>query len=306
MGLKSLLRPIYHKYKNSYFKWYYVDNFSSMAKYKLNGHKLTPAGKKVLEELKQNGICITSVKELFGSEEILDKIIAEVKRIEAEKAAQINEQRKHVGEVADEKTFLFWVLGDTCPLDPDSPFGEFSLSPEVRQVVNGYYGLFPQLRFYNVWRNFKSNAPAMRSQLWHRDREDKGIMKVFLYLEDVDEGAGPFTYAPGTHLHGDIKIDPPSFKEGEGRNNPRSTDEQMATVVPKDKWIVGTGKRGAVIFADTAGYHKGGLARERDRLLFNLLYVSPASRAKVTFTELKKGYTPADTETKLALGAVLK
>jgi hypothetical protein len=306
MGLKSILRPIYHKYKNSYFKWYFLDNFSSVASYKLSGNKLSPAGQKVYDDLKKNGIAVTSVKELFGSDEILDNIIAEVKRIETEKASQIAEQRKHVGEVADEKTFLFWVLGDECQLDPDSPFGKFSLSRQVREVVNAYYGMFPQLRFYNVWRNFKTNAPAMRSQLWHRDREDKGIMKVFLYLEDVDLGAGPFTYAPGTHLHGNIKIDPPSFKEGEGRNNPRSTDEQMATVVPKDKWIVATGKKGTIIFADTAGYHKGGLARERDRILFNLMYVSPASTARVTFTDLKAGYEPADKETRHALGAVLK
>jgi hypothetical protein len=165
--------------------------------------------------------------------------------------------------------------------------------------------MYTELRFYNVWRNFKSNAPAMRSQLWHRDREDKGIIKVFLYLDDVDEGAGPFTYAPGTHLHGSIKTEPPSFLEGAARKNPRSTDDQMATVVPPEKWVKALGTKGTVIFADTAGYHKGGLARERDRILFNLMYVSPASTAQVSFTGLAKGYKPADNDTKMALGAML-
>lgn len=306
MGLKNILRPIYHKYHDSYFKWYYIDNFRSQAMYRLNSHSLSPAARRVADELKQNGICITSVKELFGSNEMLDKISAEVSRIENEKSAEITERRRHVGEVADEKSFLFCVLGDAFQLDPDSPFGQFALSPVIRQIANDYYGMFTELRYYDVWRNFKTDAPAMRSQLWHRDRDDKGIMKIFLYLDDVDEGAGPFTYAPGTHLHGPIRKDPPSFFESEKRRNPRSTDEQMATVVPQDKWIKGLGVKGTVIFADTAGYHKGGLARERDRLLFNMMYVSPASEARTTFAGIKNGYTPADKETRLALGSVLK
>jgi hypothetical protein len=274
--------------------------------YKFNSHAMPEASKKAAEVLKRDGICITSVKELFGSEDILERIAAEVNRLETQKANEIAAQREKVGMVADEKMFVFTVLADDTQLDPDSPFAEFALNPAVRDVANDYYGMFAQLRYYDVWRNFKTDAPAMRSQLWHRDREDKGILKVFLYLNDVDEGAGPFTYAPGTHLHGQIKKDPPFFYESEKRRNPRSTDEQMATVVPQDKWIKGLGKRGTVIFADTAGYHKGGLARERDRLLFNLMYVSPASEAKTKFTGLKEGYTPADKETRMALSSIPK
>jgi hypothetical protein len=272
--------------------------------YKLNGHHMAAASKKVAEVLKRDGICITSVKELFGSDDLLERIAGEVNRLENEKAKEIDAQRAKVGLVADEKMFVFKVLGEDTPLDPDSPFAEFALSPIIRDVANDYYGMFAQLRYYDVWRNFKTDAPAMRSQLWHRDREDRGILKVFLYLNDVDEGAGPFTYAPGTHLHGQIKQEPPFFYESEKRRNPRSTDEQMATVVPQDKWVKGLGVRGTVIFADTAGYHKGGLARERDRLLFNLMYVSPASDAKTTFTGVKNGYKPADKETKLAMASI--
>ena len=51
----------------------------------------------------------------------------------------------------------------------------------------------------------------------------------------------------------------------------------MAEVVPAERWVKGTGPRGTLIFADTRGYHKGGLARERDRLLYTCQFLSKAA-----------------------------
>jgi ectoine hydroxylase-related dioxygenase (phytanoyl-CoA dioxygenase family) len=33
---------------------------------------------------------------------------------------------------------------------------------------------------------------------WHRDYNDQHLVKVFVYLVDVDEGTGPFEYVPGS------------------------------------------------------------------------------------------------------------
>jgi hypothetical protein len=41
-----------------------------------------------------------------------------------------------------------------------------------------------------------------------------------------------------------------------------------------------TGKKGTIIFADTRGFHKGGEARTRDRLMYNAMYTSPASESR--------------------------
>ena len=51
------------------------------------------------------------------------------------------------------------------------------------------------------------------------------------------------------------------------------SDEEMGTLVPKDRWFLGTA-RGTVIIADTRGYHKGGLARKRERLVFVGMYLA--------------------------------
>jgi hypothetical protein len=93
-----------------------------------------------------------------------------------------------------------------------------------------------------------------------------------VYLTDVDEGAGPFTYAPGTHLLGNVKTEPEYHMENGVK---RTVDEQMDKIVPKEKWVTALVPKYTVVFADTHGYHKGGLAREHDRLLYTCMYTSP-------------------------------
>ena len=138
--------------------------------------------------------------------------------------------------------------------------------------------MIAKLRYYNVWKTFATETEARESQLWHFDREDNYILKAFLYLKDVDEGTGPFTYAPKTHPKGSLRSKQPEyFME---KNVQRSTDDQMAAAVPKENWIRGAGKKGTIIFADTRGYHKGGEARTDDRLMYTCMFTSSASESQ--------------------------
>ena len=56
-----------------------------------------------------------------------------------------------------------------------------------------------------------------------------------------------------------------------------SDDQQMAAVVPESRWVKGVGKKGTIIFADTRGFHKGGLARGNDRTLYIAEFLSQAA-----------------------------
>jgi hypothetical protein len=103
---------------------------------------------------------------------------------------------------------------------------------------------------------------------------------MFVYLTDVDEGAGPLSYAPGTHAQGIVKADPKAKLIREGNGNAkvrRSDDMQMSAVVPAESWITATGPKGTIVFADTRGFHKGGLARQRDRIVYMCAFTSKAS-----------------------------
>jgi hypothetical protein len=150
--------------------------------------------------------------------------------------------------------------------------------------------MYSRVSYYNIWHTFATPVQARATQLWHRDPEDRYILKVFLYLSDVDDGAGPFTYAAGSHPKAKLRREPASAVDGDGAR--RSDDRQMAEAIPAERWVKGTGPKGTLIFADTRGYHKGGLARERDRLLYTCQFLSQAAGGGLR-TDLRRGAGPA-------------
>jgi Phytanoyl-CoA dioxygenase (PhyH) len=161
-----------------------------------------------------------------------------------------------------------------------------------------------KLRYYNAWHNVPTHAPPRESQLWHRDPEDRCILKMFVHLTDVDEGAGPLSYAPGTHSLGTVKTKVQSqvFKEGRSYVY-RSNDTQMNEVVPKNQWITAVGSKGTVVFVDTRGYHKGGFSVERERILYTCMFCSKASTCVDLFKREHVLPRYADRAVAFAIGA---
>lgn len=275
--IRRVARPALTRYRQSSVKWR-LDNLVPTARYWAGHHPLTPVQKSVLDRLNRDGIAITSAAELLGDDAAFDDMKAEVNRLEDEQSGSLAEARRRADEVQKSKSFIYNLLGERPRLDPQSPFVRFALHPGVLDVANSYFRMFVHLRFFNVWHTFTTQSGATRSQLWHQDPEDRLILKVFAYLSDVDEGAGPLTYAPGTHLKGKVAAVPDHFFESTSKAR-RSTDEQMENVVPSSRWISAVGPPGTVIFADTRGYHKGGFATERERIMYNCLFTSPTSSA---------------------------
>jgi hypothetical protein len=287
--------------RNHEFTWRYLYNFGPSLSYLFSPRpRLTGEAGRVLEEFNRNGVAVTTAEKLLGAASAFDELAAAVDAAENENRHYIEAARAHANDAnaIGKKTFLYHLLGDKPLLDPDSIYTRFALQKEILQIANAYLGLFTQLRYHDVWHTIATTAPARESQLWHRDREDYFICKVFVYLNDVDDGAGPFTYATGTHFKGPLRAEPPFSLEGHVQ---RSDDSQMAVVAPKDKWITGTGRRGTIIFADTRGYHKGGLARTSDRIMYNCMFTSPASQVREMMRRPEKIALPSVPEQAFAL-----
>ena len=264
-------------------KWqYYWNRHATLAQMR---YGRAPQGEsaRLFADLKKDGIGVSSVESLLGDVSLLHELQSSVAKLEAEQTQEIDKARQSADLELEQKAFLYRPLGKEPAFDPGSIFLRIALRPEIVRVVNAYFGLFAELRYFSIWHSFASKAPARRSQLWHRDREDQRVVKGFIYLSDVEEGYGPFTYGRGTHDRGRLHREPESFKEA-GHGNPRSTDEQMAEVLPRERWHQALGEPGTLILADTTGYHRGGLARLGDRLLFTFMFVSPLSTARVDFT----------------------
>jgi hypothetical protein len=258
---------------------------------------------RVLADLNRDGVAITSVSRLFGQNAYYDDLSSAVDKLEkADLAVQIAALRagsSHSGK-AGQKSFIFPLLGEYPLLDAETVYARFALQGPILQIANAYLGMYTRLRYYNVWHTFATKSDARQSQLWHRDREDLYIFKVFVYLSDVDEGAGPFTYARGSHHKGSHRRQPEYFLEG---NVKRSSDEQMQEAVPKQQWLSCVGPKGTIVFADTHGYHKGGLARERDRLMYTCMFTSPASQSEEFFRRTSPFARPTNKELAFALAS---
>src|SRR5439155_21226147 len=149
---------------------------------------------RVVADLNRDGVAMTSASALLGWESCFDELSAEVTHLQDSLRDEIAAARSEAEAVEiGKKTFHLQYLGSTPALDPECIYARFALQPSILRIANAYFGMLTRMRYYNVWHNFPSQAQARESQLWHRDPEDLYILKVFVYLSDVDQGAGPFT-----------------------------------------------------------------------------------------------------------------
>ena len=98
---------------------------------------------------------------------------------------------------------------------------------------------------------------------------------MFIYLEDVTDGAGPLSYVKGTHGKGDRKWRPAgTIFDG---HNIRAHDPDMDREVPLARRPGSPARPAPSCSSDTIGWHKGGQATDTPRLLFHVLFASRAA-----------------------------
>ena len=91
-------------------------------------------------------------------------------------------------------------------------------------------------------------------------------------------GMGPFEYIPGSTGEGPYANVWEWEPLGESYPNQREFEERFPDATVRTF----TGKKGALIFCDTSGFHRGGLSTTNPRVLATVTYSSPASLAALT------------------------
>jgi hypothetical protein len=270
---RRAVRAAIDRYQGSSWRWH-LENARPELSYRLSRPRLSDDATRVVADLERDGIALIPADRLLEAP-LVEELASEVARTERTLAPALEAARR--GEANGNKGhYRFHHLGEKPVFDPSSVYARFSLAPGLRNVINAYYGLEARLRYYNIWRTFPTDSPPGDSQLWHRDQEDRLIVKAYLYLGDVGADCGPLTYIPGSHRKGRLRVAPEAFREP-GHGNLRSRDDQMEVVVPRSRWREATGPRGTLAIVDTAGFHKGGFSRTQERLLFTCMFTSPAS-----------------------------
>ena len=229
---------------------------------------------RAVDALREKGICMMSLNELWGGPGMLDELLAARDAVleQPSVAAQIGE-----GYSAHGKDFVVRCLGDEPSIDLASPFVRLALSDRVLDVVNTYLSMYGRLTYLDVWFNLpvpESQAPVA-SQGWHRDYDDRKVVKLFVYLVDVDERRGPFTYLEGSHAGGRYAR---LFTRSPGSSYP--PNDAVEAALPDESVRTCTGQAGTAILVDTAGLHRGGRSVSDPRILFTAFYLSDAAYAR--------------------------
>jgi hypothetical protein len=163
-------------------------------------------------------------------------------------------------------------LADAPP--PEVRMAEYSLAdvlgcPHLLELANSaplirlaahYIGCKPTISAIGLRWSYPQEGTGTGLQGFHRDCDDWRFIKVFAYLTDVDEGAGPHVYVSGSH------------RERCGVRLAPYTDEEVAARYGQQKMVSVTGPAGTLFAVDTHGVHKGLLPSSKPRLLLQIQY----------------------------------
>lgn len=225
---------------------------------------LVPRVRELLASLNETGVVIAKFDDLFADVSLFSELKLQTGPYFAEARPLLDERVARTNP----KSFKGHLLPRSFSVE--SLFVQLAISEIPLTLANSYLGVPSRLRDINVWLTVPTPGPATQTQLWHRDGDDRINLKMFVYLTDVTESAGPFCYAPRTHPKGEMQAARPQDNDGGGR----STDEQMAAVLPVEEQVVCAGPAGTVVLADTCGFHKQLKPTVGERLVYVAQYVT--------------------------------
>ena len=167
--------------------------------------------------------------------------------------------------------------------------------PLLRAVAQGYLGVAPIFNTPVAFLNSASKLSERKqlaplAQLYHHDMERLRFLKLFIYLTDVDEEAGPHAVLTGTHRHRPDAL----WRDG------RIDDAEIEASGLKDREVKVLGKPGTVFLVDTSALHKGCHPIAKSRLMAQVQYVNslfgkPYSSLDRKITAVGAGSLDADT-----------
>lgn len=133
------------------------------------------------------------------------------------------------------------------------------LQDRLLDIAENYIGLPPA--YDGVTLNYTvADGREVSTRKWHRDWEDRQMLKVAIYLNHVDENGGPFEL---------IARHDPSHSEEMGFRYELADDAALSQRLGpgyRDDVVSCCGPAGTVIFADTARFfHRGKPATGHDR-----------------------------------------
>jgi hypothetical protein len=241
--------------------------------------ELDDVQRRIVSDVDAEGYSVLPFGDLFTDPKVWRDIEAQRDRFVVHTEADLAAGGDNV-RVREGKEFVIRLHSYGVELGLDDPWFKACSSRRMLDVANAYLRMWSKLEYIDVWYSVPQAASSERvsSQRWHRDYNDKHLLKAFLYLVDVDEDMGPFQYVPGSQPGGPY-ADAWAWSPL-GQNYP--TEEELEEKIPASAVHAFTGPKATLIFCNTAGFHRGGFSTTDPRVLATVTYSSPASLASLT------------------------
>lgn len=151
-------------------------------------------------------------------------------------------------------------------LAADPALFKWGLSDENLDLAECYIGLPVHYLGVEVKRE-RPDGVATDVRQWHIDVEDRRMMKIIVYLSDVDEGCGPFEYLDRRRTRRAVA--------GLNYWSGFVPDANMASAVDTSEWLRATGSRFTSVFVDTCRlFHRAKPPTTTDRYSMTFSYSS--------------------------------
>ncbi|MBD2421315.1 phytanoyl-CoA dioxygenase family protein [Anabaena cylindrica FACHB-243] len=238
----------------------------ALVKYRKNLSTLAATDYLIAETLKRQGVYITSLEDLGlpSTTQMLVSANSYATSMATPRDIHAGYKLPQIYTVTDLPEFFSWGIEE-----------------RLQKIIENYIGLPIAFHGVHVRKDFP-NEQQVQTLLWHKDSEDRRMIKIIIYLDDVTEKHGPFEYVPK----------PASFLEKLNyyrvdymlwRSNYLGIDDKkLMEIIPKSAWKSCPGKAGTVIFVDPRNVLHHGTVRTKERsTLFFVYTANPPKRPEL-------------------------
>lgn len=224
---------------------------------------LCPAEAAVVAGIERHGVFATSLSALR-----LEVVRGDDILIQGQQAARLLEDCT----AFDRRSGM--IVSRAADLMRYPPIYQWGLAPALLRIAESYLRMPAAFDGPLIFRTL-ADGREVGTRKWHLDREDRRVIKVALYLHDLDEDGGPFQILKQEADRGDGSFSYPTLTMA-------GLQRKLVTPLKPEDITTCTGKAGTLIFADTARFfHRGKPATGRER--FAIFYSYFARRPRHPF-----------------------
>ena len=217
--------------------------------------ELDTQGRLIVDTLRKNGTCVLPLEELnlpstakmMGRAfSLANKLVAPL-QVDTLNKPEVGSEREDLREFSE---VLFWAL-----------------EPRLLDIIENYIGL-PVLYQGFAMRRSIADGQYSGVRQWHIDWEDRRLIKIIIYLNDVAAGGGPYEYISRENTVRAVKA-------LNYYNLGFISDAEMKQALPVEDWTACLAPMGSMIISDTSSiFHRAQPPSLKERFSITFCYTS--------------------------------